>query len=249
MGDFATADSLARLHALGLTFVVENERLPTDRALTEADVRAAVERRNEYWIHDDFDDAQILNGFLVDADLVLVFLRFLTAQPPETLEQLKSQPLDLARPELKLSRAMGMSASAIERTGRFFRSEYGRWTLDVRFDADELARLLRVAMAEEPPRQQALDAIDARLAQTADPDGKLHIDRQNAWRRLSAIQRARLTGSRRLAESLGAAGEHAGLRVADLQADIARLESALKGAPLSGQRLPPPPPSAVWRKS
>jgi hypothetical protein len=238
------ADPLARVHALGVAFNVEYEELPRDRAITESDVRAAVERRNKYWLNDDFDRAQALNHDLVDADLLLAFLRALPDQPADVLAAfaaLKGAPVDLARPDWKLRRGVGVSARAYAGAWKL-RREGGRFVVELPADADELARELRLAAAEEPPRQAALDAIDAQLAKTPSPEPKQRVERQNAYRRLIVMQRARLQLSRALAASLGADGKHEELTTAALEAEIARLQAALKNAPAWGSRLPPPPP-------
>jgi hypothetical protein len=236
----AGADPLARLHALGVAFNVEYEELPRDRAITESDVRAAVERRNKYWLNEDFDRAQALNHDLVDADLLLAFLRALPDQPADVLAALKGAPIDLARPDWKLRRGIGASARAYAGPWKL-RREGGRFAVELPADADELTRELRIAAAEEPPRQDALDALDAELAKTPSPEPKQRVERQNAYRRLIVMQRARLQLSRALVASLGAGGKHEELTTAALETEIARLQAALKNAPAWGSRLPPPP--------
>jgi hypothetical protein len=236
-------DRFARLHQLGLTFVVGDQPLPTERPLTEAEVRAAVERRNAYWINHDFDRDQLLNADVVDPDLAVEFLRGLGSQPAAVLEALKAAPLDLAAPELKLRRGLGLGARALARPWQLAQAG-GRWTLEAGFDLDETVRQLRVAAAEEPLRQQALAAADAQLAATAAPDPKLRVARETAYRRLLVIQRPRLQLSTALAAQLGA-GAHEEFTAAALQTEIARLRAALKNAPMWGTRLPPPPPSTA----
>ncbi len=204
-------------------------------------MRAAVEKRNKYWLNDDFDRAQALNPDLVDADLALAFLRALPDQSADALAALKSAPIDLARPDWKLRRGLGFSARAYAGAWKL-RVENGRPLVEVAFDADEAARELRLAAAEEPERRRALDALDAELAKSPSPEPKLRAERQTAYRRLIAIQRARLQLARILAASLGAGAHHEEFTAAALQADVARLQAALKNAPAWGTRLPPPPP-------
>jgi hypothetical protein len=239
-------DAFAKLHALGLSFLVEHEKLPVDRPMDEHDVRAAVEKRNAYWRNDDFDPDQVLNFDLVEAGLALAFLRALPDRPPEVLAEVRAAPLDLATPHMRLRRGFGTSARSLASGFELSRAPPdGRWTVAVAFDPAESARQVRVAIAEEPPRQQALDMLDAELARTPVPEQKVRVARQTALRRLIAIQRARLTLSRSLEAFLGAAGAdaHEELTIASLRADTARLVAALANAPAWGTRLPPPPPT------
>ena len=229
-----------------------------DRAPTGVQVRAAIARRNAYWINEDFDRAQRLNGDLVDEEAALAFLAVLPSRPEATLVALREQgPVDLSWPELLLRR--GLAGSVVSLRGAWqLVEEWGAFRLVPQvasFDLPHALELLEVATHEEQSRQRALDEQDARIAADvqvrararastsalAPEEAAFASARESIWRGLIAVQQCRRRISAALVDHLDASPDPCAPSVASLRAEIERLDDALRDAPAWGTRLPPPP--------
>lgn len=222
------AAALASLHAMGLRFVVEREVLADAWAPTPEELRAAIARRNEYWINEDFDEEQQLNADLVDDEMVRAFVVALPRQPATMIASLVAAvPIDLAGTTLGLRRGLDVGPASLRRAWTLV-WEWGAPRLVADVDADHVRRLSAIAASEELVRQARVAALDA----ASDRTDAAEAARETARRGLWSVQRCRLALAR---------ARHALEPDPGVATDIARLEAALVNAPAWGSRLPPPP--------
>ncbi|HEX8951451.1 MAG TPA: hypothetical protein VF945_06380 [Polyangia bacterium] len=222
---------------LPVTLAIGNQTLPT--TTTSHELRGAVERFNQetHRFNRDLDDLQVLNPQWLSADEVVLFVEALPKRAHAELAALARKPLDLSSPALKLYCADGFGKHGLRGEWKLVADAGGQWQIAPAVDGQDLVADLAIAAIGETTRQREHEKTSGQLLATATSaatyPGAFQAE-SRARSRLAWVRRAALALLDQLRPLIAASGPLHGYTIERVDAERARLQSALAGAPAGG---------------
>ena len=219
-----------------VTLALGNQTLPP--TTTTRELRAAVARFNQetHRFNRDLDDLQTLNPQWLSADEVVLFVEALPKRAHAELAALARRPLDLSSAALKLYCADGFGKHGLRGAWKLVDAA-GQWQIAPAVDGEDIVADLALAAAGETARQREHDTASGQLLATAPTATGYPSAFQAEARtrsRLVWVRRAALALYDQLRPVVVATGPLHGHTVERIDAERARLQSALAGAPAGG---------------